>query len=386
MVFLLTCAFCQAATGNVWTGTWAAAAEYTGQGDMPKSPLTDRSLREIVRVSIGGEKVRVTLSNEFSSSPLKIRSVFIADAADSCDIRPATAKYLTFDKKRAVTVAAGQSVRSDAVNYRLRPLQRLAVTICYGDETPEHATSHRGSRTTSYIISGEARPKTSFAQGERVDHWYGISAIDVLSDAGSIAIIGNSITDGRGSTVNAQNRWPDVMSSVLQKNGVSMGVLNLGIGGNSVYYGGLSEPACKRFDRDILCQANVKYVIIYEGVNDLGSADKDAEQRAYKLIEIYQEMIRKCHDRGIKVIGATIMPFGKSFYEDHFKDAARQYVNQWIRTSGAYDAVIDFDALLRDTDNPQCLQQPYQEDWLHPNAAGYARMGRFAAEELMKVL
>lgn len=365
-----------------WVGTWAAAAEFTGKGDMPASPLTNRSLREVVKVSVSADCLRLRLSNEFSKEPVEIKAVFIADALDSCDIVRKTARYLSFGGKRSVTILPGQCVVSDVCAYALKPLQRLAVTINYGS-TPVNATSHRGSRTTSYIISGEAKPKTSFAVSERVDHWYSIAAIDVPRKGQEcIAVIGNSITDGRGSTTNLQNRWPDIMAQTLAAaNGKEFGVLNLGIGGNCVVRGGLSEPALKRFDRDILGQEGVTSVVIFEGINDIGGSKGRSEQMAEELIKGFQEMMTKAHGRGLKVYLATITPFGKCFYDDSFfKEAARQTVNQWIRTNKEADGFIDFDELMRDPQHPSQLREDLQEDWLHPNAKGYRVMGEYAAK------
>ena len=364
-----------------WVGSWAAAAEFTGKGDMPKEPLTNRSLREVVRVSIAGDCFKLRLSNEFSKQPVEIKSVFIADALDSCDIVKKSARYLSFGGKKAVTIAPGECAVSDVCNYPLKALQLLAVTINYG-ATPENATSHRGSRTTSYIISGEAKPKNSFANAEKVDHWYSIASIDVPRKGQEcIAIIGNSITDGRGSTTNKQNRWPDQMATALAAQGKKeYAMLNLGIGGNCVVRGGLSEPALKRFDRDILAQNGVTAVVIFEGINDIGGSKGRSEQMAQQLIEAFQEMIGKAHARGLKVYLATITPYGKSFYDDSFfKEAARQTVNQWIRNNKEADGFIDFDEAMRDPEHPLQLRENLQEDWLHPNAKGYEVMGEYAA-------
>ena len=375
------CSSCATAQDNGWVGTWAAAAEFTGKNDMPAEPLTDRSLREIVHVTMGADKLRLKLSNEFSAEPVEIKAVYVADALDSCDINVKSARYLSFGGKRGVTIEPGKLVVSDPCRYALKPLQRLSVTICYGS-TPVNATSHRGSRTTSYIIKGEAKPKTSFGSGERVDHWYSIAAIEVpASGQECIAVLGNSITDGRGSTTNLQNRWPDVMAEHLAELGKPMAVLNLGIGGNCVVRGGLSEPALKRFDRDILNQEGVTALVIFEGINDIGGSKGRSEQMAQQLIEAYQEMIKKAHDRGLKVYLATITPYGKSFYDDtFFKEAARQAVNQWIRSNKEADGFIDFDELMRDPDAPAQLRGDLQEDWLHPNAKGYKVMGEYAAK------
>ena len=347
--------------------------------------LTDCSLREIVHVSLGGEVLRLRLSNIFGSDAVEIKSVFIADARDSSDIDVKTARQLTFGGRKDVRIAAGEEVVSDVAKYHLRPLQRLSITICYG-QAPEHATSHRGSRTTSYIMKGTVKPKQQFVTAESLEHWYNIAAIEVVRTPEQmpvvVAAIGNSITDGRGTTTNAQNRWTDVMAEVLKG---EVGVLNLGIGGNCVVRGGLSHPALERFDRDVLEQQGVTHVIVFEGVNDIGNS-QNAEQTAKELIEAYQTFIRKARERGLKVYGATITPFGRSFYWSHFHEAARRSVNDWIRSSGAFDAVLDFDLLMRDEQEPTQLREEWQEDWLHPNAAGYKVMGEFAGEWMRNVI
>lgn len=404
------------ADGQHWTATWATATEYTGESDMPQSgTLTNKSIRQTVRVSIGGECVRLHLSNEYSREPVEIKSIYIADVdlsgvnqgnnspvldrsrvavADipkiGMEIERRTARYLRFDGKKSITIPPGETAVSDETEYSLRPSQLLSITITYGS-TPVNATSHRGSRTTSYIIGGAATPKTDFSQCERTDHWYNIATLDVKGERRAIAVLGNSITDGRGTTTNLQDRWTDIMSETLLANPQTsdIAVLNLGIGGNSVYYGGLSDPAVKRFDRDILGQPGVDAIIVFEGINDLGGTDGDAEQRAAKLIECYKEFITKAHARGLKIYGATITPFRRSFYDnnDFFREAARQTVNRWIRENAAakpgaptFDSIIDFDKIVRDPANPDCLQEQYQSDWLHLNPAGYKALGEYAAE------
>lgn len=362
-----------------WTGTWATAVEYTGQGDMPKASLSGRALREIVQVSIPGDLLRMQLSNIHSKEPVEIKSVFIANVADSCDIDVKSAKYLTFGGKKSVTIAPGEDIYSDDIKYDLKPLQRLAITINYGESTPVNASSHRGSRTTSYIINGEAKPKTKFIDAEKLDHWYNISCIDVKTENPTecIAIIGNSITDGRGSTTNMQNRWPDFLAKALDG---KVGVLNLGIGGNAVVRGGLSEPAVVRFDRDVLGQSGVTSVVIFEGVNDIGGKRPNHQEIVKNIIEAYTNFIAKSKEAGKKVYLATITPYKNSFYEDHFSEAARLTINDWIRANKDVDGVIDFDAAVRDPENPAALRQEYSDDWLHLNPSGYEVMGKFAAD------
>lgn len=363
-----------------WVGAWATAAEFTGPSDMPASPLTNRAIRQVVQVTAGSDRLRLRLSNEFSKEPVEIKGIFIADALDSCDINTRTACHLTFNGKRMVTIPPGECAVSDVCRYGLKPLQRLAITISYGS-TPVNATSHRGSRTISYIISGAAKPKTSFANSERVAHWYNIAAIDIPANGQEgIAILGNSITDGRGSTTNEQNRWPDIMARAL--NEAAPGkytVLNLGIGGNCVVAGGLSEPALKRFDRDILGQQGVGTVVIFQGTNDIGTS-RHAEQSAAQLIEAYKTLIGKAKAAGKRVVGATITPFKGNGWYSYYHEAARRAVNDWIRSSGQFDAVIDFDELMREPSDHERIKQPWQEDGLHPNAAGYKAMGEYAAK------
>ena len=374
-----------------WTGTWATAVEKPGQGDMPQSSLSNRSLRQVVHVSIGGETMRLRLSNVQSTTPVDIKSVYIADATYTHHINAATATYLTFNGSRSLTLEGGEEMVSDVVTYRLRPQQRLAITINYGARTPDEASCHRGSRTTSYIITGESTPTSDFSKGEEAVHWYNIASIEVeRRNNTAVAILGNSITDGRGSTTDAQDRWTDFFAEAMSKNVSTshIGVLNLGIGGNCVVRGGLSEPGKVRFDRDVLGQTGIGNIIIFEGTNDIGSFGENNPNIADQLIAAYQEFIRKGHERGLKVYGATITPVKGSFYYSEKREAIRQRVNEWIRTTAAtatdgqlhFDGCIDFDAAVRDPQDPAALRADLQDDWLHLNPAGYKLMGEVAAE------
>ena len=319
--------------------------------------------------------MRLKLSNEFSKEPVEIRSLYIADALEGWEIQTKTAKFVTFGGKKNVTIEPGKALYSDVIKYSLKPLQRLSITINYGEGVPVNATSHRGSRTTSYIIPGISKPKSNFAEGEKVDHWYNIAALEVKGDAPCIAVLGNSITDGRGSTTNKQNRWPDFLAEAL--NG-QVGVLNLGIGGNSVVEGGLSEPASKRFDRDILQQNGVNTLIIFQGVNDIGNS-RHVEQTTNRLVNAYERFIKEAKEKGMKVYLATITPFKGNGYYSFYHEAARQYVNNWIRKCEKVDGIIDFDELVRDPNDPEQLLKKYSEDGLHLTPAGYEAMGNYAA-------
>ena len=366
---------------NKWTGSWATASEFTGKGDMPASSLSNRSVRNIIHISFAGSPIRLKLSNEFSSQPVEINSVFIADAVgDSWQTNVKTSRCLNFHGKKKITIPPGESVWCDPLKYNLKSGQRLAITVCYGAQTPENATSHRGSRTTSYIIGGMATAKSDFENAEKVEHWYNISAIDVMAaNVPVVAVLGNSITDGRGTTTNKQNRWTDFMSDALNVEN-PYGVLNLGIGGNCVLRGGISQPALQRFDRDILSQSGVTKLIIFEGTNDIGCSNGNSEKIAAELIEAYKTLAAKAQAKGIKVYGATITPFKGNGWYSPFHEAARQTVNEWIRNSKSFDGIVDFDALVRDSSDFEKLRSEYSSDWLHLNPSGYEVMGRYAAK------
>lgn len=388
-VFLLLCAMTIHTHAQRWVGTWATAPQTVVKSFMPyNNNMSNRSVRQIVKVSIGGETIRLKLSNVYSTEPVVIRSVYIAHAKDTFAIDPKTAQYVKFDDKYKVTIPAGKSITSDALPYNLKPLQRLAITINY-TTAPSVPTVHMGSRTTSYIMKGVTNAHSNFEKAFRENHWYNISGIDVYTmrtDLSSIAIMGNSITDGKCSTDNAQNRWPDVMSEMLQlKHKITnQGVLNLGIGNNRVVVpGGFGTLAKDRFDRDILGQSGVKKVIIFEGVNDIGNAKSgNSETVARLLIESYQAMIKKAKARKMKVYLATITPFKGAGYYTPFHEAARQTVNEWIRSQAKnVDGILDFAKLLQDPTDDRRMKKEYaSNDWLHPNPTGYKAMGIYAAD------
>lgn len=377
---LLACSSITGLAQNVWKGTWATAVEWTGQGDMPKESLSNRSCRQIIHVSMGGNELRLKLSNELGNAPVEMKAVYIADTDKdhNWDVNAKTTRRLTFGGKKTVTLTAGQAVYSDPCRYDLKTGQRLTVTIDYGSQTPEHATSHRGSRTTSYIVK---QKNTPYEDGEKVDHWYNMAALEVKAEAQTptVAVLGNSITDGRGSTTNQQNRWTDFLSDALNAEH-PYGVLNLGIGGNCVVQGGLSQPAMQRFDRDILGQQGVTHLVVFEGTNDIGCSGGNYEHVADTLIACYKVLVAKAREKGIKVYGATITPTKGNGWYSYWHEAIRQTVNEWIRKEGNFDGLIDFDLLVRDPADPQRLNAEYSDDWLHLNPKGYEVMGKYAAE------
>lgn len=389
--FIFLCAITINATAQGWIGTWATAPQTVVKSFMPyNNNMSNRSVRQVVKVSIGGDMIRLKLSNIYSTEPVVIRSIYIAHAKDSFAIDPKSAKYLKFGNQYKVTIPAGKSTTSDALPYNLKPLQRLAITINY-TSAPTVPTVHMGSRTTSYIMKGVTNAHSNFEKAFRENHWYNISGIDVYTmrtDLSSIAIIGNSITDGKCSTDNAQNRWPDVMSEMLQLKYkiTNQGVLNLGIGNNRVVVpGGFGALAKERFDKDVLAQAGVKKVIIFEGINDIGAAKSGySETVARQLIESYQAMIKKAKARRLKVYLGTITPFKGAGYYSPFHEAARQTVNEWIRNQAKnkeVDGILDFAKLLQDPKDDRRMKKEYvSNDWLHPNPTGYKAMGTYAAE------
>ena len=384
--------FCALSTYTLaqnWVGTWATAPQTVVKSFMPyNNCMTNRSVRQVVKVSIGGDVIRLKLSNIYSMQPVEIRSIYIAHAKDSSDIDAKTAQYFKFGNSYKTVIPAGKQIVSDALKFNLRNLERVAITINY-TSAPEIPTVHMGSRTTSYIMKGVTNAHSNFAKAFRENHWYNISGIDVYTmsnNMSAIAIIGNSITDGKCSTDNAQNRWPDVMSEMLQlKHKITnQGVLNLGIGNNRVTVpGGFGALAKERFDRDILMQSGVKKVVIFEGVNDIGAARSgSSETVARQIIESIQGMVKKAKARKMKVYLGTITPFKGAGYYTHFHEAARLYVNDWIRSQAKnVDGILDFAKLLQDPNDDRRMKREYaSNDWLHPNPIGYKAMGIYAAD------
>ena len=390
LVFLMVfCALSTYSFAQNWVGTWATAPQTVVRSFMPyNNCMTNRSVRQVVKVSIGGDVIRLKLSNIYSMQPVEIRSIYIAHAKDSFSIDAKSAQYFKFSNSYKTIIPAGKQIVSDALKFNLKNLERVAITINY-TAAPEVPTVHMGSRTTSYIMKGVTNAHSNFEKAFRENHWYNISGIDVYTmsnNMSAIAIMGNSITDGKCSTDNAQNRWPDVMSEMLQlKHKITnQGVLNLGIGNNRVTVpGGFGALAKERFDRDILMQSGVKKVIIFEGINDIGAAKSgNSETVARQIIESIQGMVRKAKARKMKVYLGTITPFKGAGYYSHFHEAARLYVNDWIRSQAKkVDGILDFAKLLQDPNDDRRMKREYaSNDWLHPNPAGYKAMGIYAAD------
>jgi lysophospholipase L1-like esterase len=389
LVLLAFCFFTQcngaptadSSSAKKWVGTWSTAPQLVEPGNNPPAPgLSNNTLRQVVRVSISGDSLRMRFSNEFSTSPVTFYAAHIAVSTGGGTIDSSTDHVLYFDGKTEVTIIPGTAVTSDPLPFALQPRMDVAITIYFGSTSPD-VTGHPGSRTTSYLLTGNEVSRADFSGAVTTDHWYNINAIDVLapSTAACVAILGNSITDGRGSTTNMQNRWTDVFSGSLLQDSTTqhVGVLNSGIGGNCVLSGGLGPTGVSRFDRDILNQRGIRWAIVLEGVNDIGGVKSAsaATVTASNLIAAYQQMIAKAHTKNIRIYGGTILPFNGNSYYNQYSELCRSTVNLWIRTKGNFDGCIDFDKVMRNPQDTTRLVSTYQNDGLHPDAAGYKTMG-----------
>lgn len=358
-----------------------AAPQLTEPRNLPPPPgLTGATLRQVVHLSIGGARLRVRLTNEFGDDVLRIDGVHLARPVGRGGIDRDSDVTLTFGGREDVSIPPGRAVDADPVEFNTGALCDVAVSI-HIVSSPAAVTGHPGSRATSFLIAGDHPSAPSLAGAASTEHWYFLSRIDARSPraAAAVIVLGNSIADGRGSGTDRNTRWPDNLARRLQGDSSTLhvAVLNAGIGGNSVVSGGLGPPAINRFERDVLDQPGARWVIISDGVNDIGGT-RDAASSASiagRLIEAYRELAARAHARGLKVFGATILPFGGSFYDGPDHEAARQTVNAWVRAGSVFDGVIDFDATMREPAQPTRLRAEVDGgDHLHPNEAGYRRM------------
>lgn len=369
-----------------WVGTWTAAAQLTEPSNLPPEPgLSHRTLRQVFYVSIGGSRLRLHFSNAYGLSPVTFDSVHLALSTTGHGIDVASDRTLTFSGTAAVTIPPGSTATSDAFDFALTPQTSVALSIAFG-EAPAEVTGHPGSRTTSYIATGNAAGAGSLTSPATTDHWYYATGIDVIADPPSAAVVtlGDSITDGRGSTTNGNDRWPDDLSRRLRQDAktATVAVLNQGLGGNAVLSGGNGPPAITRFERDVFEPAGVRWLIVLHGVNDIGASSSPAV--AQDLIDAYQKLVTAARARNVRVYGVPILPFGGSMYDSTDHELARQTVNTWIRAAGHFDAVIDLEAPLRDPTTPTRLLAAYDSgDHLHPNPAGYHKMADTVALGLL---
>jgi lysophospholipase L1-like esterase len=365
------------ATGALeWLPSWATTIQSTETANLPP-PLANNTLRQFVWPTVSGQEIRIQLSNEKGSTPVDIQKVHIARARTEADpgnsagqIDTATDLAFTFNGLPNVTIPAGQTVWSDALAFSLQEIALTAVSMQFGAGVPPEITGHPGARTTSYVANGDAVAQEGLAGAQTRDRWYFINAIEVMapSNAFAIAVLGDSITDGFG-VLNQFARWTDFLTLAIQNDpqvADTRSVLNFGMGANNLTVSGAFQDAgVVRFGRDVLPRDKIKWLIVLEGINDIVFSNVQAQP----IIDAYSQIITAAHAEGILVYGATITPTNQG-------DATiRGQVNEWIRTSGQFDQVIDFATVIGDPNDPNGILPMFNNDGLHPNTAGYAAMG-----------
>jgi lysophospholipase L1-like esterase len=366
-----------------WVGTWAASPVGSVVNAGQPGP-GNTTYRNIVHISLGGSAVRVQLTNELGTDPLTVGAAHIAVSAGGGAIQANTDHALTFNGKPTVEIPTGAFVLSDPVTMQAAPLSDLVVSVYVPEQRIRNTTCHTFADSTNYVFKGDATAVVTFDNSSPIYAWCFVKGIDVKTDGKAAAIVtfGDSITDGAQGTRDANGRWPDVLAARLlaDKKTADLGVLNEGIGGNRVLHDGYGPSALARFDRDVIAQSGVKYLIILEGINDIGRLKDPHEPgdniTADDLIFGLTQLVTRAHQHGIKVFGATLTPYLPTGYSSPQGEQVRQAYNQWIRTSGIFDGVIDFDKITQDPANPGTFLPAYDSgDHLHPGDAGYKAMG-----------
>ncbi len=378
-----------------WIGTWAASPQPTWAADFAL-PLNipahfwNQTVRQIAHVSIGGSRVRVVLSNEYGTRPLTIGAAHIAAAGGGSSIAAGSDRPLTFGGRAAFTIPPGAPAVSDPIDFSVSPLTNLAISLFLPDITPL-TTFHWEGVQTAYIGAGNQTAENEIKGADKTKARVLLSEIQVNApaDARAIVTFGDSITDGNSSTPDANHRWPDFLAERLQRAGQThVAVLNEGISGARLLHDRMGVNALARFDRDVLAQPRADTLVLLIGINDIawpgliGVSKDEGAPSADDVIAGYRQLIARAHARGMRIIGATLTPFedalpGTPFanYYDEDKEKKRQAINAWIRSSGAFDGVIDFDAATRDPSNPKHILAKYDSgDHLHPQDVGYKAM------------
>jgi lysophospholipase L1-like esterase len=404
---LLLILFAQAAAAQThWVGTWGAAPSpqlSTAEMESQKLVFRDQTLREIVHISIGGDTVRVRLSNSFGAEPVEIGAAHLAVRASGSGVALATDRALTFSGRTHVEIPAGAIVVSDPIQLKVAPAADLAVSL-YLPKAAIGGGVHYSAQQTSYVATGDATAAVSLDNPATITSWVFLTGVDVLAPAaaGSIIAFGDSITDGARSTADTNHRWPDILAARLLARKSRMAVVDMGIGGNRILHEGAASKrpqfginALARFDQDVLSQPGVRYLMILEGINDIGHAGSSAPASeavtAEDIIAGLTQMIERAHEKGIKVIGATITPFEgdgniKRGYWTPEKAKVREAVNSWIRSGKSFDGFVDFDKAVRDPANPSKILPAFDSgDQLHPGDAGYKAMGEAVSLTLFGV-
>ncbi len=378
-----------------WVAAWASAQLTAGANETPINPgLKENTCRQQIRVSIGGDKIKITFSNLFGDIPLQIDSAHIAHLLDinSSAIDPLTDTVITFNGgETSVTIEAGQEVVSDEIAFSFEALDNLAITTKFGKFVGGTITSHTASRCSTWIAEGDHVADEAFPAGSKeMTSWYYLAEVDVWADASTKTLIcfGDSITDGAAGFNNSLPRYSDTLASLLAEDleYSNVSVVGKGIGG-TVLRGGFGTAGEARLERDVLNVAGARYVIILYGVNDIGGAHEDISQ---SLIDSYKGIIEKCHEKGIKVYGATIVPFGGNGYYSELHEEIRIKVNEFIMSDkSGFDGYIDFASALADPADATRMAAEYNvsawNDWLHPGNEGYKKMGETAYEALKAI-
>lgn len=361
----------------------APAGRQGGPGGQPPVTVNNQTLRQVVRTTIGGSRVRVVLSNAFGTAPIQIGGGHLALRATDAAIDATSARPLTFGGRPTGTILPGAVLLSDPVDLRVAPLTDLVIDLFLPGELgigPSPVTTHNGAGQTNYLSApGNHSGAAALPVAGRANAWFLLARVEVTAPADTLAVVafGDSITDGARSTPDANTRWPDVLARRLaERRGAPVAVLNAGISGNRVLGDGAGVSALARFDKDVLMQTGVTHVVVMEGINDIGVARTDAVPSADDLIAAHKQLIDRARARGLKIYGATLTPFEGAAYFTAEGETKRQALNNWIRTSKAYDGVIDFDRITRDPAAPTKLLPLYDSgDHLHPSDAGYRAMG-----------
>ena len=374
-----------------WVNTWTAGPMPPWAGAPLAPGFFDQTVRQIVRISLGGDRVRVRLSNEFGLRPVEIAAAHIALSGPEGTIQTDTDRSITFSGKSTVTLLPGAPIISDAVDLKVPSLAHLAISLYFANRA-EIRTYHLEADETAYISSlGNFVSAQKMPTADKVTSRFFLTGVMVNAPANARVVIafGDSITDGTRSTVDADNRWPDHLAERFcnSPDQGPVAVVNEGIGGNRVLSDGMGIKALARFDRDVLSQPGVSHVILLEGINDIGwpgtfLTPPEEVVTPERIIYGYQQLIDRAHLAGIKIVGGTLTPFEDSFagaplqtFYNPEKEKIRQEVNEWIRNGGAFDGVIDFDAAVRDPKSPSRIRAEYDGgDHLHPNDAGYKAM------------
>jgi len=395
-VALLLISFSAFAQERAWTGSWGASPLPPSEaaGPFPATPsFENQTIRQIVRLSVGGSRVRLRLTNEYGSQALAVGAARIAivGAANGASgaVVPGSERVVTFAGKPSAVIPAGAPLLSDPIELTVSDLGVLAISLYFPENTGPCTCHATGMQDTLVSARGDFTA-SAFAPAQTIQDRAFLSGVEVQSDAaGVIVAFGDSITDGIGSTAGANRRWPDLLAERLltRRRGGKLGVVNEGISGNRVLNAGAGDSALARFDRDVLSVPRATHVIVFEGVNDLGAAfgrfegplaglralmPIGAPTTAETLIAGYRQLISRSHAAGLKIYGATIAPYEGAFYFSAEGEAARQQVNSWIRSSGELDGFLDFDAVLRDPAKPTQIKEGlHAGDFLHGSDAGY---------------